>query len=118
ASTGQRIELLARGEKASVLEQPAVPTEPAKLMGYKLILLSIAAGVAAGGGLIVLLEMMNGTVRRPADLVARMGMSPIATIPYLSTRREIFQRRIGQVAMVVLVILIVPAALAAVNRYY
>lgn len=118
ASTGERIELLSRGQKVSVIEQPSVPTEPTKPNRMRLAIAGVAAGLAAGGGLLVLLEMMNSTARRPADLVARMGIAPIATIPYLRTRREAAMRRLSQVAMALLVIVAIPAALIAIHVYY
>jgi polysaccharide chain length determinant protein (PEP-CTERM system associated) len=118
ASTGERVEVLARGEKISVVEQPSVPSEPSRPNRRKIALAGIAAGLAAGFGLLVLLEMLNGTARRPADLVARLGLAPIASIPLMRTRREILVRRTSQTAAVVLVLVAVPAALAAVHYYY
>ena len=118
ASTGERIELLSRGQRVSVIEQPSVPAEPTKPNRRKLALFGIVGGLASGFGLVVLLEILNGTARRPADLIARLGITPIATIPYLRTRREVLTHRLSQIAVVLLIVVAIPSALAAVHYFY
>jgi polysaccharide chain length determinant protein (PEP-CTERM system associated) len=118
ASAGERIALSSRGEKVSVVDQPSIPTEASKPNREQIAALGIVAGIAAGFGMIALLEALNGTARRPMDLVNRLGVAPVATIPYLRTRREKLFRQGSQIAMVLLVLLAIPAALMALNYYY
>ena len=47
-----------------------------------------------GGGIILLLELLEGRVRRPAHLVHRLGLEPLATIPYIDAPRERTVRRL------------------------
>lgn len=65
ASTGERVALLARGERVTVVEQPTVPSSPAKPDRPKIAAAGVGLGIAAGLGLIVLLELLNTTARRP-----------------------------------------------------
>jgi len=41
-----------------------------------------------GLGLIVLLEILNKTIRRPAELVQLFQAQPLATVPYIWTASE------------------------------
>ncbi|MDB6452955.1 GumC family protein [Falsirhodobacter sp. 20TX0035] len=93
AATGERMEIMSRGGRISVVEQPSVPSKPTrpnrKLIAAGGIFLGVVLGVAA----IVLLEMLNRTARRPADIVNRLGIMPIATIPYMPSVREAARQR-------------------------
>lgn len=118
ASTGERIETLSRGQRISVVEQPTAPTEPTKPNRPLIAGGGTALGVLAGAALIVLLEMLNNTVRRPVDLVKSLGITPISTIPYLRTREQKLRRRARQLAMILIVAAAVPASIYALHTYY
>lgn len=118
AATGERIELLSRGQRVTVVEQPSVPTEPTKPNRMKLAAAGVGAGLLAGAALIALLEMLNTTARRPVDLINGLGITPLATVPYLRTRRENFRRRAGIITVTLLIGLAIPAAIYALHTYY
>lgn len=118
ASTGERIEVLARGQRIAVIDPPAVPSEPTKPKRLRLAGLGTAVGVLAGLALVVLLEMLNRSARRPEDLVKRLGVTPIATIPYIQTRRELVTRRALRLAVIAAILLGVPALVWMVHSYY
>ena len=71
-----------------------------------------------GLGLIFALEMLNRTVRRPADLVRRLGVTPIATIPYLRTRRQRMIRRLSFSAAVMVGVTVIPALIYLLHVHY
>lgn len=84
ASTGEQLEIRSDGERFSLLEAAIAPT---KAVGSKRRL--IVAGGAAGGmglgiGLVLLLELLNRTVRRPQDIAKLLEVEPLATIPVIS----------------------------------
>lgn len=118
ASTGQRIESLSRGQRISIIEPPAVPTEPTKPNRLLIAGGGTMFGVLAGIGLIFLIEILNQTVRRPEDIVNRIGVRPLATIPYMSSRSEVFWKRLIKLSIYLLIIVGLPAAVYAVHIYY
>ena len=68
ASTGERIEVTSQGQRISVIEHPAVPTDPAKPNRLIIAGGGIFFGIAVGFGLVLLLELLNKAPRRPEDL--------------------------------------------------
>ncbi len=118
ASTGERIEALSRGQRLSVIEPPVAPSRPTKPNRVLIAGGGSAFGIFAGLGLIVLLEVLGRPVRRPADLVQRLGIQPLATIPYIRTGSEVFWKRLLKTAVYLGIILGIPAAVYAVHLFY
>ena len=118
ASAGERIEFMSRGQKISVIEPPAVPNEPTKPNRLLIAGGGSAFGLLAGLGLVVLLEVLNRAIRRPQDLVRALGVAPIATIPYVQTRGEVFARRGRKLLLTLLILVCVPAAIYAIHTFY
>lgn len=118
ASTGERIEVAAKGQRVSVIEPPAIPARPAKPNRIKIAGGGIFVGILAGFGLVLLLEFLNRSVRRPEDLVAGLGIMPIATIPYIATPGEVWRRRGFKVVRLLVIFVSVSAGVYAVHTYY
>lgn len=118
ANTGERIELLSRGARISVLEQPTVPNAPTRPNRLLIAGGGSLLGIVAGLALIVLMELLNTTARRPVDLVNKLGISPITTIPYIRTKGEILRRRTFQLAVVVIILVGIPAGVYAIHVFY
>lgn len=118
ASTGERIEGRSRGQRISVIEQPAVPTEPTKPNRMMIAGGGTAMGMLAGLGLIVLLELLNKSARRPEDIVKKLGITPIASVPYIHTRGQVFAQRGMKIGLILLILIGIPAAIFAVHTYY
>lgn len=118
ASTGERIELLSRGQRVSVVEQPTVPNSPTKPNRKLIAAGGTGAGIVAGLALVVLLELLNGTARRPSDLVRKLGVTPLVTIPYFRSPQEIARRQGVRVAVLLAVMIAIPGAIYAVHTLY
>ncbi len=118
ANTGERIELLSRGQRISVLEQPTVPNRPTRPNRILIAGGGGLIGIMAGLALVVLMEVLNTTARRPVDLVNKLGISPITTIPYIRTKGEVMRRRLLKLALVMVILIGVPATIYAVHAFY
>ncbi|PWJ12874.1 GumC family protein [Jannaschia seohaensis] len=118
ASMGERIELSARGQRITLVEAASVPDSPDSPNRPLVAAAGAGLGLVLALGLFVLLELLNSTVRRGADLQAKLGVVPLATIPYLETRRRRIWRRIGRALVMLAVLVGVPAGLWAVDTYY
>lgn len=111
AETGERIELLAKGERISVVEQ-AVPSERPESPNRPLIAAGGAgAGILAGLALIMLLELLNRSIRRPVELTDRLGITPLGVVPYIRTEREVVAKRMTLVGILLALLILIPAVL-------
>lgn len=118
AATGERIELLAKGQRISVIEQAVRPNRPTKPNRPLIAMGGVGGGIFAGLGLILLLELLNRSIRRPVELTNRLGITPIGVLPYMRTEREIVLKRLTLMAIGVFLLLIVPLGLYAVHTLY
>ena len=118
AKVGERIEVLSKGERFSLIEQPTVPGSPVRPKRLLIASAGIVGGLGAGLGFVVLLEMLNRSIRRPLDLSEKLGLEPFATVPYIRTAGEVRRKRSLVVLALVLVAVAIPAALLAVHTLY
>jgi hypothetical protein len=112
AQLGEALEKNQQSEKLEVIEQPTVPQEPVKPNRPKIIALSLLLGLAAGGGLTMLLEMLDTTIRRSSDIYSLFDSQLVVPVPYIITKGEKLRservRRVLKLAIVpaLLVVLI------------
>ena len=92
AQLGEALEKNQQSEKLEVLEQPTVPQEPIKPNRPKLLAMSFLLALAAGGGLTILLEFFDTTIRQSADIFGIVDSALVVQIPYIVTKGE--QRRV------------------------
>jgi uncharacterized protein involved in exopolysaccharide biosynthesis len=118
ASTGERIEVMSRGQRISVIEPPAVPSGPSKPNRVLIAGGGGFLGILAGLGLIVLLEFLNRSIRRPEDLISRLGITPLATIPYIPTTGETMRQSMFRTMRLLIILLGVPVVVYAIHIYY
>jgi protein tyrosine kinase modulator len=93
AQTGERIESLSKGRRIVMIAAPALPTAPYSPDRKLIAGGSVLAGIVLGLALVLVLELLNQAIRRPSEIVAGLGLTPIATLPYIRTRREAVNRR-------------------------
>lgn len=117
ASIGERLEVGGRGQRITILEPPVAPSQPSSPNRLLLAAGGPAAGLVLAVALFVLLEIMNRSVRRPAELVNRLGITPFATLPYIETAYSALLRRSIQAAAITVVLIGIPGALWAVHVY-
>lgn len=117
AATGERIELLAKGQRISVIEQATPPESPTTPNRPLIVAAGAGAGIVAGLALVMLLELLNRSIRRPIELTNRLGITPLAVLPYLRTEREILMRRMTVLGIVAFLVVVIPATLYAVHTF-
>jgi uncharacterized protein involved in exopolysaccharide biosynthesis len=115
AQLGEALEKNQQSEKLEVIEQPTVPQEPVKPNRPKIVGLSLLLALAAGGGLTLLLEMLDTTIRRSADIYGIVDSQLVVSVPYIMTKGEQLrsQRRIR-----LLVLAAVPAVIVVLVLVY
>lgn len=118
AETGERIEVTAQGQRITLSDEPRVPTQPASPNRPLVAAAGVGGGLAGAIGLFLLLELLNTTVRRPTELVGRLGITPIAAIPFIETRASRRLRAMRQLGMAALVLVALPLALWAVDSFF
>lgn len=118
ARMSERIETTAQGQRISVIEYANVPRTAAGPNRPKIAITGLAVGLALAGGYFVLLEVLNRTVRRPAELTGRFNIIPLATIPYMESRSHRFFRRAGMIIAMLVVVAGVPAGLWYIDTHY
>ncbi|MFV0473753.1 MAG: GumC family protein [Pikeienuella sp.] len=118
AETGEKLEVNRQAERLVVIEQAQVPTEPDSPNRLAIAGLGAGASVMVGIGLVVLLELLNSSIRTSGDLQRKVKLRPIVVVPYIRTRREIRNRRARLATLAGVFLVGVPAALFAVDQYY
>lgn len=118
AQTGERIEALSKGQRIIVIEQPVLPTDPHSPNRKVIALSSLAAGIALGLGLVLLLEFLNRSIRRPSELVSALSITPLVTLPYIYNAREQRNRRLALAAGGLAMVLALSFSVYAVHTYY
>ncbi len=81
ALTGEQIEMRSDGERFSVLEAATPPNRPIRPQRKRIVGLAAVAGIGLGLAFVVLLELLNKTVRRSVELERLLQSQPLATIP-------------------------------------
>ena len=118
AELGEKMEVMSKGERFSLIEQPTLPGSPSKPRRMLIAVAGLIGGVLSGLGLIVLMEMLNRSIRRPVDIANGLGIQPFATVPYIKTGTETAWKRVAIVAALVVALGVIPLALLLVHTYY
>jgi polysaccharide biosynthesis transport protein len=118
AQVGERIEILSKGERFSLIEQPTYPGGPVRPKRMLITAAGVVGGIGAGIGFVVLMEMLNRSIRRPVELSTRLGIQPFATVPYIRTRSETRWKRSVIVTVLAVIAVAIPAGLFALHTYY
>jgi len=93
ARLGERLERDQRSERLQVIEQPVQPQKPIKPNRGKLLALSLALAMAAGGGVIFAAESLDRGIRSSRELATVAHGRLIVSIPYIATRAEKVRRK-------------------------
>lgn len=113
AETGSIIESMSRGQRISVIEQAVPPERPSSPNRPLVSAAGVAAGFCLALAIVLVLELLNNTLRRPEDIKKQLGIEPFATIPYIMTPNEVINRMFRSLILAV----VITAALGGVAWY-
>ena len=111
AETGDTIEALSKGQRISVIEPAVAPQSPQSPNRPLIAAAGVAGGLVMGLAVFALLELTTSALRRPADLTARLGITPFATLSFVRTRGETLRRRLIIATAFLIVLVAVPGGL-------
>lgn len=118
ATVGERIETMSQGERFSLIQPPGTPGAPSSPNRLLIASAGVIGGLGAGLAFIVLMEMLNRSIRRPVDLTAKLGIQPFATVPYIRTPGEVRRKRMVIGGILGLILVVLPITLWIINSYY
>jgi uncharacterized protein involved in exopolysaccharide biosynthesis len=93
ARLGENLERGQHSERLSVIEQPTLPLKPARPNRPKILAVVFAMAIAAGGGLVFLVQMLDGTIRRNADIAKLIDSQLIVSIPFITTKADLIHQK-------------------------
>jgi polysaccharide biosynthesis transport protein len=105
ARMGDRIEVTDRGQRITEIEKAVPPNYRAEPNRKRISVASFGAGVILSAALLILLEIMNQTVRRPSELTKILGAAPFGTVAYLPgglVRHRWSANRLGTLAILLI----------------
>jgi polysaccharide biosynthesis transport protein len=117
ARMGDRIEVTDRGQRITVIEKAVPPAFRAEPNRKRLAVAAFGAGVLLAGALMVLLEVLNQTVRRPSELTRALGAAPFGTVGYLPGTSGPGRRPIGKLGVLAFVLVAGSAAVLAMHFF-
>ena len=77
-----------KGERFKVLDSAKIPVKPFKPNRLKIIFMGLLLGMAAGGGLVALMEYLDSSFYKIEDLEKFSGISVIASIPEIKAAKK------------------------------
>jgi len=85
-----------KGEQFRIVDHAVLPQKPVSPDARKLFLLSVAASLGFGAGLIFLLDFLNTSLKQPKDLETEFGLSVLASIPKVYHRNDKIKHWVNQ----------------------
>lgn len=93
AKISQNMEDEQKGERFTLIDPPLVPEQPTSPNRHMLLLLGVMMALAAGLGMVALLESRDHSVRNRRDLELLLQVPPLAILPRMVTRGELLRQR-------------------------
>jgi uncharacterized protein involved in exopolysaccharide biosynthesis len=118
AQTGQEMEQDRQAERFEVLEQAIVPEQPISPDRPRILLAGAFGSVGAGVALLILLEVLDKSIRSSMDLERKLQIRPLVTIPYMVTAAERVRNRRRVERLVTSTVVILGLVLWMVHEFY
>ena len=95
AAISVNMEKKQKGEQFRVIDPARLPEKTIKPNMKRLFVLTLAAGLVVGCGLVFLLEYLDTSFRRPEDIDSLLGVPVIAILPSVIHPEDIKKRRLN-----------------------
>lgn len=117
ARLGENLERAQFSERLEVLEQAILPQKPFKPNRKKLFAMVFGLALAAGIGCVLLMEMLDGSIRGTRDVYAVAAPSLVQGIPYIATKKELVRQKALLIAGALSLLAMAIASLAIVHYF-
>ncbi|HEY5761309.1 MAG TPA: hypothetical protein VIU34_36060, partial [Steroidobacter sp.] len=88
ATLAQNLETERKGERFTLIEPPMAPEEPASPNRPALVVMGVLLSFGAAVGLVLLLEVLDTSIRSRRDIEALVSVPPLAVLPWIETPVE------------------------------
>lgn len=88
ATLAQSLETERKGERFTLIEPPMAPEEPARPNRLAIVILGVVLSFGVAVGLVLLLEVMDTSIRSRRDIEALVSVPPLAVLPWIDTPAE------------------------------
>ena len=117
ARMGDRIEVTDRGQRITVIEKAVPPAFRSEPNRKRIAVASVGAGTILAAALLVLLELLDQTVRRPSELTRVLGVAPFGTVGYIPGGKVRHRWTANRLVTLALVLINIPMLLLIVHIY-
>jgi capsular exopolysaccharide synthesis family protein len=83
-----------RSNSLDIVEQARIPSDPVGSTVFMSTLLGAVVGVALGGGIALLLEYLDDTIRSPEDATQMLALPTLAAIRRFGSKRDSYSKRL------------------------
>jgi uncharacterized protein involved in exopolysaccharide biosynthesis len=115
ARLGESLERAQFSERLEVIEQAIMPQKPTKPNRPKLLALTLALAMLGGAGAVALAHMLSGAIQGPRDLYGVADAYLLVAIPYITTKKESFRKKLKMAATISAALGSIAAGLASVH---
>jgi hypothetical protein len=115
ARLGESLEQAQFSERLEVIEQAILPQKPTKPNRPKFLALSLALAFFGGIGSVALVHMLSGAIQGPRDLYGVADAYLLVAIPYITTKKESFQKKLKLTATITAAVGSIVAGLVSVH---
>ena len=118
AELSKSLEEEQKGERFTLLEPPMFPDKPVKPNRPKLFMLGLILSMVSGIGVTGLAESLDGGIRGSRALAAVTKVTPLVTIPYITTHRDEAVKKRNVKIYVILMLVLIAISIAMVHFFY
>lgn len=93
AAMAESLEQQEKAERFTLLEPPVLPAIAYKPDRKKLLIVAIVLSIGLPAGIVILIGILDKTIRSSEALAAVVGIQPLAEIPFIHTQAELATKR-------------------------